>query len=138
MPTSEPAAAPATPAPVRCPCLSGESYESCCERLHRGEARAVTAAQLMRSRYAAFAVGDVAYLLRSWHPDTRPHTLELDPTVRWVRLDIERTVHGGVLESTGTVEFTAFFRQDGVRQSQHEVSRFEKVAGAWLYLDAAG
>lgn len=126
----------AVPVSSACPCLSGESYDACCGRLHRGEARAVTAAQLMRSRYSAFAVGDVAYLLRSWHPDTRPDLLELDPALRWLRLDIERTTGGGVLENTGTVEFTAFYRQDGVRGSQHELSRFEKVSGAWLYVDA--
>lgn len=96
----------------------------------------MTAEKLMRSRYAAFAVGDDAYLLRTWHPATRPDTLELDPAVRWLRLDIERTVRGGMLDDTGLVEFTAFYRRDGVRGSQHEASRFEKVAGAWLYLDA--
>lgn len=90
----------------------------------------------MRSRYAAYAVGDSDYLLRSWHPATRPSALELDPTVRWVRLDIERTELGGLLERTGIVEFTAFYRQDGVRGSQHEVSRFEKIDGSWLYVDA--
>ncbi|WP_427846506.1 YchJ family protein [Cryobacterium arcticum] len=128
--------APQGPSGLACPCLSGNGYADCCGRLHRGESRAVTAEKLMRSRYAAFAVGDDAYLLRTWHPATRPDTLELDPTVRWLRLDIERTVRGGMLDDTGLVEFTAFYRHDGVRGSQHEASRFEKVAGSWLYLDA--
>lgn len=90
----------------------------------------------MRSRYAAFAVNDEAYLLRTWHPATRPESIDLDPTVRWVRLDIERTVRGGLLDTTGIVEFTARYRQQGSRGSQHETSRFEKVSGAWLYVDA--
>ena len=34
---------------------------------------------LMRSRFTAFAVGDVAHLQASWHPSTRPTTLDLDP-----------------------------------------------------------
>lgn len=90
----------------------------------------------MRSRYSAFAVGDAAYLLRSWHPRTRPETLELDDTVRWLRLDIDRTVRGGMLDTEGIVEFTAHSRQDGRRARQHEISRFEKVSGDWVYLDA--
>jgi SEC-C motif-containing protein len=89
----------------------------------------------MRSRYSAFAVGDAAYLLRTWHPRTRPGALELEPGVRWLRLDIERTARGGLGDTEGTVEFTAYARQDGHRIVQHEVSRFEKVAGAWLYVD---
>jgi len=122
--------------PVRCPCLSGNEYAACCGRLHRGDARAATAEQLMRSRYSAFAVDDADYLLRSWHPRTRPETLELDDSVRWLRLDIERTVRGGMLDTEGIVEFTAYSRQNGQRARQHEVSRFEKVAGDWMYLDA--
>jgi SEC-C motif-containing protein len=91
---------------------------------------------LMRSRYAAFAIGDAEYLLRTWHPRTRPDDLELDVDMQWVRLDIERTLRGGPLDTEGTVEFTAHYRTGGQRHRQHEVSRFEKVAGAWTYLDA--
>ena len=62
-----------------CPCLSGEQYADCCGRFHAGEAEAPTAEQLMRSRYSAFVVLDAGYLLRTWHPETRPASLELDP-----------------------------------------------------------
>lgn len=67
----------------------------------------------MRSRYSAFAVGDAEYLLRTWHPGSRPHSLELDSEQRWVRLDIVRTVRGDLLDVDGVVEFTAYFRHDG-------------------------
>lgn len=63
---------PARPTPATCPCGLPAAYDDCCGRLHRGQAPATTAEQLMRSRYSAFAVGDEAYLLRSWHPTTRP------------------------------------------------------------------
>ncbi|MCU1444859.1 YchJ family metal-binding protein [Cryobacterium sp.] len=122
--------------PAGCPCLSGNAYAECCGRLHRGEARAATAEILMRSRYAAFAVGDAGYLLRTWHPRTRPDFLELDPGVRWVRLDIEHTAGGGLGDTEGSVGFTAYARQEGRRTRQHEVSRFEKVSGTWLYVAA--
>ncbi len=124
---------------LRCPCLSGETYGACCEPLHRGEAFAPTAVRLMRSRYSAFALGDTAYLASTWHPRTRPAVLELDEDQRWIRLDIESSTGGGLLESTGTVEFTAYYRavENGrtVRGEQHENSRFLKEGGRWLYLD---
>ncbi|TFD94055.1 hypothetical protein E3T61_03410 [Cryobacterium lactosi] len=134
----EVAGAPAAEGSVRCPCLSGNTYDACCGRLHCGDAAAATAEELMRSRYAAFAVGDGAYLLRTWHPLTRPAALELDPAVRWTRLDIDRTVRGRMFDTEGVVEFTAYSRHNGRRTRQHEISRFLKVSGAWLYLDAAG
>jgi hypothetical protein len=58
---------------LACPCGLGDDYASCCGRLHAG-APAPTAESLMRSRYSAFAVGDVGYLLRTWHPSSRPRT----------------------------------------------------------------
>lgn len=120
---------------ARCPCLSGESFGACCARLHRGEAEANTAEQLMRSRYSAFAVGDEDYLLRSWHSGTRPTELELDPDLRWYRLDIESTSRGGMLDTDGMVEFTAYYRDIEGRGSQHENSSFTRENGRWVYVD---
>ena len=88
-----------------CPCGLGDPYDACCGRLHRGEAFAATAEQLMRSRYSAFAVGDLDYLLAPWHPSTRPAELALDDELRWVRLDVQDVRGGGFLDATGEVEF---------------------------------
>jgi SEC-C motif domain protein len=120
-----------------CPCLSGEQYSGCCGRFHRGNAEAPTAEQLMRSRYSAFVVRDAAYLLRTWHPDTRPSELELDPATEWRRLDIVSTNRGGPLDSEGTVEFKGHFRHDGEGGVHHETSRFRRENRRWFYLDAA-
>ncbi len=89
----------------------------------------------MRSRYSAFVVGDVGYLLATWHPTTRPPTLELDPEVRWTGLDVLGATGGGLLEAEGTVEFRAWYRHEGETGSQHEVSRFVREDGRWTYLD---
>ncbi|MBV6761820.1 MULTISPECIES: YchJ family protein [Rhodococcus] len=121
---------------VRCPCLLGEPYDECCGRYHRGEAKAPTAERLMRSRFSAFAVLDADYLLATWHPSTRPADLDLDPEQRWTRLDILGTTGGGLLDTTGTVEFRAHYVLDGHRESLHENSRFVREDGNWLYLDA--
>ncbi|MFD7501869.1 YchJ family protein [Streptomyces sp. NPDC059850] len=124
--------------PVTCPCGLPASYTDCCGRLHRGEARAATAEQLMRSRYSAFAVRDEAYLLRSWHSTTRPPRLELDPGLRWTRLEILGTTDGSAFHSTGTVEFRAHYvngGDGGGSGQQHENSRFAREGGAWVYVD---
>ncbi|WP_380169483.1 YchJ family protein [Jannaschia sp. R86511] len=122
----------------RCPCLSGLPFDDCCAPVHIDHARAATAEQLMRSRFSAFAVGDEAHLLRTWHPSTRPPGLGLDPTVRWYRLDVLATTAGGRFDDEGAVEFEAFHRSPEARGSQHEVSRFVREDGRWYYLDGVG
>lgn len=57
----------------------------------------------MRSRYSAFAVGDADYLLRTWHPGTRPDELTLSPTVTWTGLDVVRVERGGPADEDGVV-----------------------------------
>lgn len=82
----------------------------------------------MRSRYTAFVMQDAAYLLETWHPQTRPASLDLGDT-SWKRLDILGRSKGGPLDTEGTVEFEAFYRGG----SQHENSRFLREQGRWLY-----
>ncbi|MFD9986330.1 YchJ family protein [Streptomyces massasporeus] len=114
-----------------CPCGLPQPYEACCGRFHSGDAAAPTAEALMRSRYCAFVKGDVAYLLRTWHPRTRPGRMELDPGMRWTGLEVLGTSDGSAFHTTGTVEFRASYRGG----SLHELSRFERVDGAWVYVD---
>ncbi len=118
-----------------CPCRRGEPFDACCGPILAGAKPAPTAETLMRSRYTAYVVGDVDYLLRSWHPNTRPAELELDPAQRWLFLEIVGTQRGGPFDDNGTVEFIAHYKLDGVRDAMHELSAFVRVDGAWVYLD---
>jgi SEC-C motif-containing protein len=88
----------------------------------------------MRSRYSAFAVDDAAYLLRTWHPTTRPPDVRFDPEQRWSRLDVLGRSGGGLLDAEGTVEFRAHYRQRGEAGVLHEHSRFVRQNGLWVYL----
>jgi SEC-C motif-containing protein len=132
-----------TRVPRRCPCGSRLPYDECCGPLHAGRAAgtptAETAEQLMRSRYSAFAVGDADYLLRTWHPSTRPRTLELDDGIEWLRLEVRDTTGGGPNDDRGTVEFVADYwaAADHHRGQQHERSTFVREGGAWYYVGAA-
>jgi SEC-C motif domain protein len=121
--------------PRACPCGTRVPLAECCGRLHDGVASAATAEQLMRSRYSAFAVGDDGYLLATWHPSTRPRTLELDPAVRWTGLEVLATTGGTMLAAEGTVEFRASYVAAGRAGGQHENSRFVREHGRWFYLD---
>ncbi|MFJ4674478.1 MULTISPECIES: YchJ family protein [unclassified Kitasatospora] len=128
--------APAAPAaPADCPCGLPARYADCCGRLHRGEAAAGSAEQLMRSRFSAFAVHDEPYLLRSWHPDTRPAAVDFDPALRWERLEILGSGEGGPFHTEGTVEFRAHYLEGGRPGALHERSRFVRHRGEWVYLD---
>lgn len=89
----------------------------------------------MRSRYSAFAFGDRAYLLATWHPSTRPASLELDGDLTWERLDVLRTTAGGEDDRSGTVAFVAHYRDaDGRGGEQREDSAFVREGGAWFYV----
>lgn len=119
----------------RCPCLSGSVYGECCAPFITGERDAPTAVQLMRSRFTAYAIGASAYLLATWHPSTRPESLELDPAMRWYRLDVLRTERGGPFDRDGSVEFRAYSRAGGERGELHETSRFVRDGRRWYYVD---
>ncbi len=88
----------------------------------------------MRSRYSAFALHDAAYLLHSWHPATRPATLEFDHRLTWVGLEIVATEAGGPDDDNGVVEFRAHHRIGGEPGVLHEVSRFRRQDGSWRYV----
>ncbi|MFD3755475.1 YchJ family protein [Streptomyces sp. NPDC058622] len=122
-----------TPA-LPCPCGLPAAYPECCGRFHSGAGQAPTAERLMRSRFSAFAVGDTAYLLRSWHPSTRPGRLGLDPEQRWDRLEILATERGGMFETEGSVEFRAHYREGRHAGSLHEHSAFAREDGVWVYV----
>ncbi len=89
----------------------------------------------MRSRYAAYAVGDDGYLFRTWDRRTRPADLAPSPGTVWDGLEVLRTVDGGPSDEIGVVEFRATFRSPAGRHVLHETSRFERRLGRWTYVD---
>jgi SEC-C motif-containing protein len=88
----------------------------------------------MRSRYTAFAVGDVDYLRDTWHPSTRPTRVEPDPSRRWTRLEVHETTGGGVFDREGTVAFTAHYEAGGRSHVQRERSAFVRENRCWYYV----
>ena len=122
-----------------CPCGTGKTYGDCCGRFHSGDRVASTAEELMRSRYSAFATGNVDYLVATHHPskrrlDERASLAQTCLDTSWLGLEIVDTQQGSAADTEGVVEFIAKFsgRQFGILQ---ERSRFVKEGGRWFYLD---
>ena len=124
-----------------CPCGGrdpGLSYSACCQRFIDGYAPAPDAESLMRSRYTAYALGLEAYLLATWHPLTRPASLDLAPPgqahgIRWLGLKVES--HSRLDDTRAEVVFTARYREAGRAHRLRERSRFVLEDGRWLYAD---
>jgi SEC-C motif-containing protein len=119
-----------------CPCDSGLTYGDCCGPHHQSFERgdgpgAPTPEALMRSRYSAYALGLIDYLLATWHPSTSPGELELSP-VKWLGLEVR---HAAMSGDAGVVEFVARLKDSGKAQRMHEISRFVREAGQWYYID---
>lgn len=88
----------------------------------------------MRSRYSAFVRDLLDYLLATWHPSTRPSTLQPNPAgLRWLGLEVRRR---SVQDADhATVEFVARSKLGGRAQRLHETSRFVREDGRWFYVD---
>jgi len=117
-----------------CPCGSGQTYADCCAPWHTGlgdGVHAPTPEALMRSRYSAYVLGQLDYLLATWHPSTAPGDLELGP-VKWLGLEVKASAAQG---DAGVVEFVARCREGGRGVRLHEISRFVREAGRWYYVD---
>lgn len=110
------------------------AFGACCGPLLRGAQTAADAQALMRSRYSAYVLGDLAYLRSTWHPSTCLPGLSLDDDVQWLGLKIER--YHPISDSQAEVVFVARYRSNGRVYRLHEHSRFVREQGRWLYLDA--
>lgn len=90
----------------------------------------------MRSRFSAYALRDIDYLLSSWDAGTRPKEIDFSrETAEWHKLIIVGSKKGGVQDSKGVVEFKAFYIQDNDEYFMHEISRFVKTGQRWFYVD---
>ncbi len=117
-----------------CPCDSGQPYADCCGPWHTGlldGLHAPTPDALMRSRYSAYVLGLIDYLLATWHPSTSPGELELAP-LKWLGLEVRHAEQSG---DAGVVEFVARWRDASGAQRLHEISRFVREQGRWYYID---
>lgn len=88
----------------------------------------------MRSRYSAFVLDELDYLLSTWHASTRPGSLAPNQSgSKWLGLEVRR--HTAIDTNHATVEFFARHKLGGRAERLHEISRFVREAGRWFYVD---
>lgn len=122
-----------------CPCGSNKKTNLCCIPIIEGKKIATTAEELMRSRYVAFTLADINYLMRSHHSKTRPikdrKNIEAwSKSVHWMGLVILNSSQGKETDQQGMVEFRAIFMENDVLDHIHEVSNFERENDHWVYV----
>ena len=126
---------------MNCYCCSGREFEDCCEPFIKGAKKPSTAEELMRSRYTAYAIAEVEYILRTTHPSVRKfhdarRIEQWASQSRWQKLEIIATSQGAASDKQGTVEFKAYYLDaDDQPQTHHEKSNFRKELGKWFFVD---
>ncbi len=117
-----------------CYCGSELLFEQCCKLLITKQTQAATPEALMRSRYSAYVIGDVKYLLDTTHPSVRKYHNKNDILAwatqnKWNRLEI--------VQSQGNyVSFKAYYTDAFGQEHTHvENSYFEKFASKWYFVE---
>ena len=123
-----------------CPCNSGKPFNYCCRPIVEGQKPASTAEALMRSRYTAFALGAIDYLIDTTAPEKRSADdaemlAEQVKYTNWVGLKILSKDKGERADTTGMVEFEAAFETEDQSGTLYERSNFRKDNDHWLYVD---
>ena len=120
---------------ARCRCQSGRIYKRCCLPAHEGRP-ATTPEALMRSRYCAYALGLVDYIIATtdpagpqWRSDRVSWQAEIETFCRITRFEgLE------ILAAEGDeVTFRAHLTRGGQDTGFSERSRFVEREGRWLY-----
>lgn len=127
---------------MQCPCNIDETYSDCCQKAHQNIKSVLSAEALMRSRYSAFVLANIDYLQKSHHSKTRPSKKEKrdiekwTKSVKWLKLEVLKTTKGTTTDAEGTVEFKAFFMENGSINVIHENSSFSIENNHWVYVGA--
>ncbi len=122
-----------------CPCESGKLYGECCAPYHLQQKQPENAEQLMRSRYSAYALQQIDYIMQTTVPSQRALIVPND-VAAWARsvgfmgLVVHRHVPK-IGAKHAQVEFTAQLQQNGQIQPHHELSSFVNIDGAWYFID---
>lgn len=122
-----------------CPCGLQQTYQQCCELIISGQRAATTCQELMRSRYVAFTMANVDYLMRSHHSKTRlikerQRIRQWARSVQWMGLVILNTQSGEAADNAGYVEFRALYMEEGQMREIHEKSLFQRENQLWVYV----
>ena len=123
-----------------CPCTSKIPFDRCCGPYISGAKAPENAELLMRSRFSAYAMGKVDYLIETTAEAergalSREELAAYCKSISCVGLKILSREAGGPGDDTGSVKFHASLQVNGKRQLHSELSRFSREEGRWRYVD---
>ena len=123
------------------PCVCGlePSTEECCGRYIHNGASPPTAEALMRSRYTAYVLEEIDYILKTHDPSTvaevdRDGARAWSKEADWRGLEVHHA-EGGEKDDQGVVEFTAHYEIEGRLVRHRERALFKRLRGRWFYHD---
>ncbi|MFV2029371.1 YchJ family protein [Neisseria sp. S1] len=122
-----------------CPCQSGLPYTECCQPFHNGTATAPNAEALMRSRYCAYVLHHIDYIIDTTVPAQQPlldrsEIQHWSESTRWQGLNV-LAHHPNISKNHAQVEFKALYSENGQTQVHHELSAFVRIGEDWYFID---
>lgn len=120
-----------------CPCGTGKLFSECCEPYINEQSFPAKPEELMRSRYTAYSLKNIAYIEKTMKPPANigfdaAETLNWAKDVTWLKLEIIKTQ---TEIPHGTVEFIAHYRYLNEPHVLHEKSEFVLENNRWFYVD---
>lgn len=122
-----------------CPCGRAQTYADCCQPLHHGTA-AQSAERLMRSRYSAYTLGLIDYLVATTLP-AQQGLLEVEQMrlwseqSQWQGLSVEQVADGAGSDRAQVTFVARWADPDGSQQSHRECSDFKRLGERWYFID---
>ncbi|OOF83093.1 SEC-C motif-containing protein [Rodentibacter ratti] len=121
-----------------CPCQSTKNYVNCCGVFHYQQALPETAEQLMRSRYSAYVLKNIPYIVETTVPNQQSYLnvqalQDWADNTQWLGLQILKTET--LTKSQSAVAFNALFQGEEGEQSHQERSIFVNIEGRWYFVD---
>ncbi len=121
----------------KCYCGTGKLYTECCEPFITGKSLPQCAEELLRSRYSAYAVVNMDYILETTS-ETQKKLFDVETNKRWAeestweRLQIVSSKENAD-EGICSIEFIAHYSNDGTEQKHHENAEFKKYGERWFF-----
>ncbi|RGE48215.1 hypothetical protein MHD_06965 [Mannheimia granulomatis] len=122
-----------------CPCQSGKNYSECCQPFHLKKLFPESAEQLMRSRYSAYTLVNILYIVETTVPSQQAlldqtAMKEWGETTCWMGLEIVNHLPY-ISKVHSKVEFKPFFATQEGKQEHHENSLFVQINDRWFFVD---
>jgi SEC-C motif-containing protein len=131
-----------------CPCRLQDknplAFKDCCAPFLEASQPPPSAEALMRSRYSAYAVGNVAYIEKTQLQEEGDSfdakaAQEWADNSDWLGLKILSTKAGQIQDQTGFVEFEAHYQDKKTQKKcvHKEISHFVKVQNEWKFREGS-